>query len=273
MLSEIRRQATEGLETTDMLGRLLSRKRKQRSQAGPSLSLHEQLAQQFPDSSDDERSLICDAQPWTMTSPERMLGLQRAIDYICQFRIPGDFVECGVWRGGSMRLAAKKLLQHSDSQRKIWLYDTFAGMTPPLSADVDYRGQTAEHLLRVDRPDDPQGVWCISDLEQVQSTVFGSGYPHSQFKFIVGDVCQTLKQTAPETIALLRLDTDFYESTRMELEVLYPRLTPGGILIIDDYGHWQGCRQAVDEYFSNQSSPVYLQRVDYTCRLAVKLGI
>lgn len=235
-------------------------------------SLEERLLQQFPDSSARERELIVDAQPWTMTSPERMLALQRAIDYICQFRIPGEFVECGVWRGGSMRLAARKLLQHGDTQRQLWLYDTFSGMTPPQSADVDFRGQTAEHLLRVDRPDDPQGVWCISDLEQVQTAVYGSGYPAEKFQFIAGDVCQTLRQSAPQSIALLRLDTDFYDSTRMELEVLYPRLAPGGILIIDDYGHWQGCRQAVDEYFSKLSSPVYLQRVDYTCRLAVKLG-
>lgn len=255
------------------IGRWLGRKPKTTASSNRSELLAESLIRQFPDSTASERELICDAQPFTMTSPERMLSLSRAIDYLCHRQIFGDFVECGVWRGGSMRLAARKLLELSDSRRQLWLYDTFAGMTAPNSADVDFRGLSAEQLLRVDHPDDPQGVWCVSNLHQVQAAIRDTGYPVDQVNFVVGDVTETLVHTAPSSIALLRLDTDFYESTRMELEVLYPRLVAGGILIIDDYGHWQGCRQAVDEYFASHSQPIHLQRVDYTCRLAVKPGI
>jgi predicted O-methyltransferase YrrM len=90
-------------------------------------------------------------------------------------------------------------------------------------------------------------------------------------RFVEGDVVQSLKieSNLPESISVLRLDTDWYESTRAELEVLYPRLSPGGVLIIDDYGHWGGAKKAVDEYFRGRPKPL-LQYTDYTGRMGVK---
>ncbi len=104
----------------------------------------------------------------------------------------------------------------------------------------------------------------------VRETIDSAGYPSERVHFVRGQVEDTVPEQAPERIALLRLDTDWYESTRHELLHLYPRLASGGVLIVDDYGHWDGCRRAVDEYFSTEAEPVLLSRIDYTGRLAVK---
>jgi hypothetical protein len=109
-------------------------------------------------------------------------------------------------------------------------------------------------------------------MEEVQWTMAMSTFPNEQIRFVQGKVEETLPQTRPESIALLRLDTDWYESTRCELEFLFPLLAPGGVLIVDDYGHWQGCRQAVDDYFAATGQLIHLARMDYTGRIGIKLG-
>ncbi len=141
-----------------------------------------------------------------MTSPERIIGLVRAIDYVVRSGIRGDFVECGVWRGGSMFVAARSLIQRRAEDRhfaarQLWLYDTFEGMSEPTAADVDLQGQTAEHLLRVHSPDDRHGVWCLSRLEEVERTMAASGFPGDRVRFVQGKVEETLPQTRPESIA------------------------------------------------------------------------
>lgn len=233
------------------------------------------LASQLPDASDEELDLVLSAQANTMTSPERIVGLVRAVDYLIRAGIHGDFVECGVWRGGSMFVAARALLARKTSDRhfdtrQLWLYDTFEGMSEPTSADVDLQGQPADQLLRIHSPDDRHGVWCLSRLEEVEQTMAASGFPRERSRFVQGKVEDTLPTTHPESIALLRLDTDWYESTRCELEFLFPLLSPGGVLIIDDYGHWQGCRQAVDDYFAATGQTIHLARMDYTGRIGIK---
>jgi hypothetical protein len=100
--------------------------------------------------------------------------------------------------------------------------------------------------------------------------VLGVGYPEERIHFVPGRVEETLPQNAPKDIALLRLDTDWYASTKHELQHLYPRLVPGGVLIVDDYGYWQGARQAVDEYLSENGLALLLNRIDHTARIAVK---
>lgn len=227
------------------------------------------LRHRFPDFSVANLRIIEEVTPFTMTSPERIAALCDAVDYLNQFKIPGDVVECGVWRGGSVLAAIRKLQLQNDTQRAIWLYDTFEGMTPPTAADVDFLGQDALTLLSDTDRNDPASVWCCSQLEQVQTLLIGSGYPAEQIHFIQGAVEQTIPQHLPDQIALLRLDTDWYESTKHELIHLIPRMAPGGVLIVDDYGHWEGCRRAVDEYFENFPVPILLQRIDYTGRLAV----
>jgi O-methyltransferase len=112
-------------------------------------------------------------------------------------------------------------------------------------------------------------LWCIASLDDVRANLLSTGYPANQIHFVPGKVEQTIPKTLPERLALLRLDTDWYESTKHELEHLYPRLSNDGVLIIDDYGHWRGAREAVDEFFLRSRHPL-LHRLDYTGRLMLK---
>lgn len=227
------------------------------------------LHQQFPDAKAEDLQTIAAVRPYTMTSAERVLALCQSVRHIVDHDIPGDIVECGVWRGGSMMAALRTLRELGQTSRSIWLYDTFSGMSPPSDRDVDFIGLTAHEQLKVQRPDDPQSIWCCSTLAEVRTNIGRCGYPNERIRFVVGPVETTLQHELPEQIALLRLDTDWYESTRVELIQLFPRLAPGGVLLVDDYGHWQGCRRAVDEYFREHSVRMMLHRIDYTGRIGI----
>jgi O-methyltransferase len=206
-----------------------------------------------------------------MTSPERLWSLLGAVRHVVFTEVPGDFVECGVWRGGSVMAMAKELRALGITDRKIWLYDTFAGMTAPTSADIEAgSGITARDMLATTPVQDGDNVWCVAGRADVEANVRSTGYPFEQFTFVEGDVAQTLRENAPKEISLLRLDTDWYESTKVELEVLYPRLSVGGVCILDDYGHWQGARKAVDEYFDNLGFRPYMHPIDYSGRVMIK---
>jgi O-methyltransferase len=213
-----------------------------------------------------ERSIITAAQPFTMTSHERMASLVESTKFIVENNIEGDIVECGVWRGGSMMIIASVLMALGDTSRSLYLYDTYQGMSQPSDDDVDFAGNAAStRLLEMAQSKEN---WCEASLEDVQENLFATGYPSNKIHFIKGTVEETIPATIPQRIALLRLDTDWYESTKHELTHLYPLLNSSGILIIDDYGHWQGAKKAVDEFFKD--SQIYLHRIDYTGRLVVK---
>lgn len=109
----------------------------------------------------------------------------------------------------------------------------------------------------------------VADLQDVKRTTSLCEYPDDRIHYVVGPVKRTIPDTAPGEIALLRLDTDWYASTRRELVPLLPRLSNGGVLIIDDYGDWEGAREAVDEYLASIDTPVLLTRIDHTGRMAV----
>ena len=210
--------------------------------------------------------------PATMTSIERMYALYKAVRYVVEAGIPGDFVECGVWRGGSVMMIGATLLGLGVTDRGIHLYDTFEGMAPPTEADRDLDGHSAADLLATAQGHVKELVWALAPMDEVRANLAAIGYPADKHRFVPGKVEDTLPAANPPGIALLRLDTDWYESTRHELEQLYPLLHPGGVLIIDDYGHWQGSRQAVDEFFGQPGRPILLNRIDYTGRIAVKPG-
>jgi hypothetical protein len=211
--------------------------------------------------------LVSEVGDYTKTSPERIYALYEAVRYVERRRVPGAIVECGVWRGGSMMAAAKTLLDLRSTSRDFYLFDTFSGMTEPSSLDRDLRGASAAELL--ERSTKASNIWAYAPLDDVRRNMAATGYPIERMHFIVGRVEDTLPAGAPEQIAILRLDTDWYESTRHELRHLVPRMADGGVLIIDDYGHWQGARQAVDEYFATDGPAVLLNRVDYTGRVCV----
>jgi O-methyltransferase len=208
----------------------------------------------------------------TMTSPERLYALIQAVRHVSAAAIPGDVVECGVWRGGSMMAAALTLAECVDTKRDLYLFDTFEGMSAPTTLDVSADGQKASALLAAPRTTDAASPWCYAGIDDVRAGMRSTGYPAERVHYVQGRVEDTIPGNAPTQIALLRLDTDWYESTRHELEHLYPLLSPGGVLIIDDYGHWAGCRKAVDEYFDARGIRLLLNRVDYTGRIAIKPG-
>jgi O-methyltransferase len=225
----------------------------------------------FPQDFDEaDKDLYRRVGPYTMTTPPRVYALVRAVEYVVARGVPGAIVECGVWRGGSMMAAALTLLRLGAPERELYLYDTFAGMPPPSDVDTTRSGERADDLLA--EADDDSHIWAIASLADVREAVLSTGYPEQSIHFVEGLVEETVPATAPEEIAFLRLDTDWYSSTRHELEHLYTRLAPGGVLILDDYGHWQGARRAVDEYLTANGISLLLNRVDGTARIAVKPG-
>lgn len=220
------------------------------------------------DLSDADREIVSRVSPYTMTSLARRASLLGAVDHVVKHRLPGDIVECGVWRGGSMMLVALALMARGDTSRHLYLFDTFEGMSEPTEEDRALSGESAQEQL--DRTSRDHALWAVAGLDDVQANLWCTGYPRDKIHFVKGKVEDTIPGTIPERIALLRLDTDWYESTKHELDHLYPRLSQHGVLLIDDYGHWQGARQAVDEYFADSAEPVFLHRVDYTARLLIK---
>lgn len=239
---------------------------------GYSLVRLEGKSKEFPDIIDSkfwEFYEIC--KPFTMTSIERMYSLYCSVNYVIDNNIKGDFVECGVWRGGSSMMIALILGKRNISDRSIFLYDTFEGMSEPVDSDFSFDGFDAKELLIKGNRDKNDLIWCIADLEDVKNNLHLTGFSFDKLHFIKGKVEVTIPEFAPKSdIALLRLDTDFYESTFHELTWLFPKLVRNGVLIIDDYGHWKGCRKAVDEYIKSLNIPIFLNRIDYTGRLLIK---
>ena len=218
----------------------------------------------------DKASIIKTVSPYTMTSAERVYSLISSVDYILENNISGAIVECGVWRGGSMLSVALRLNEKKAANRDLWLYDTFEGMPAPDENDFSKRSGPAQKKFDDVKISDSASDWCRATLDDVQANIRIANYPADKIHFIKGKVEDTIPAQMPKSIALLRLDTDWYASTKHELEHLFPLLIPGGVLIIDDYGHWEGCRKAVDEYFAAQAKKPLLVRVDYTGRVAIK---
>lgn len=208
--------------------------------------------------------------PYTLTSLERMYALYNSVSYICKNQIPGDFVECGVWKGGSVMLIALTLMRLGDTRRSIYMYDTYEGMAEPTDIDVNFANITAKEKWDA-ASRDGGSTWCYSPLDDVRRNVGSTGYPKERFIFVKGKVEETIPGTMPSSVSLLRLDTDFYESTYHELLHLYPLLSTGGVLIVDDYGYWKGSKEATDRYISEQNLMLFLNRVDYAGRIAIKM--
>jgi len=216
---------------------------------------------------DEARAVIRAVRPWTMTSPEKLFALVVAVRYVVDRAIPGDIVECGVWRGGSMQAIARLLAARGVTDRELHLFDTFEGMPPPTEDDVRRGGPPAAELLAT-RPK-TANVWAIADLEDVKAGMAQVDYPPERIHYHPGLVEETIPAGAPEQIALLRLDTDWYASTKHELDHLYDRVPSGGVVIIDDYDYWDGSRKAVDEFIAQTGARLLLVPMA-SGRIAVK---
>lgn len=203
---------------------------------------------------------------YTMTSAERINALIEATKYIIRGKIDGAFVECGVWKGGSV-MAMALTLKEMGEEREIYLYDTFSGMSAP--SDVD--GEIALEMFSKSRTSEDSSDWLLSPIEEVEKNIFETGYPKEKYHLIKGRVEDTIPEQIPQQIALLRLDTTLYESTKHELIHLFPLLSPKGVIILDDYGRWQGAKKAVDEYIAENKLCVLLNRIDSQGRIAIKM--
>ena len=218
-----------------------------------------------PDFGQQDVEIVLKVRDFSMSTPERIFCLMRAVEYVCANKIPGSIVECGVWRGGSMMTVALTLMRAGLTDRDLFLFDTFQGMTQPSDADGEWekqmwsKNQTATH-----------NKWAFSPIDEVKGNMGGTGYPPDRIHYVVGKVEETIPDSAPESISILRLDTDWYESTKHELIHLYPRMSRGGVLIIDDYGAFQGARKAVDEFVQENGLCLLLNRIDRDSRIAVK---
>jgi O-methyltransferase len=219
-----------------------------------------------PDCDPRTAAIIDRVQAYTLTPPARLMALCEGIRNLDRNGVPGAIVECGVWRGGSMMAAALTLLELGNTDREIWLYDTFTKMPEfgehdALASGHDL-GQVYEQI-----GDDP--IYEIYSEERIRKLMVSTGYPEGKLRLIKGMVEDTIPAQAPGQIALCRLDTDFYESTRHELEQLYPRVSRGGLVIVDDYGEFLGARKAVDEFIARLDPVPLLHRVDFSCRQLV----
>ena len=219
------------------------------------------------DYDDDLAATITRVRRHTMTSHQRLAALIDGVEHVVRAEVPGAVVECGVWKGGSMMAAALTLARLGATDRELYLFDTFeAGMTEPTHEDEDsaYDGYSLRAMWN------RRKNWIGVPVEEVRGGIASTGYPMDRVHLVEGPVESTLPDRAPERIALLRLDTDWYASTKHELEHLYPRLESGGLLVLDDYGHYAGARRAVDEYLAALEPTLFLHRIDYTGRIAVK---
>ncbi len=217
-----------------------------------------------------ELDIIKSISNFSMSTPANHWAIIQSIKHISKNNIDGDFVECGVWKGGNIILF-KLIADQQQLNKKIYAFDTFEGMPEPGRMDFDLKNIDAKKTFNKYKDKDIK--WCYSTLDEVKSNIKSFDKNYIDFySFIKGKVEETLndEKNLPNKISLLRLDTDFFESTKKELEILFPKLVSGGVLIIDDYGHWKGAKRAVDEYFELEKNFLWLHRIDYASRLLIK---
>ena len=241
----------------------------------------------FPiEMNDIQKKIIRSSEKYSMTGRIRMSLLIKIIEHINTNNMPGDIVECGVWKGGNL-ICSQKYLDYLKIEKKVIGFDTFEGMTEQSEFDVQIKqlkinhknnieyiteNKIAKNMMKLTDKHKFEGknIWAYCSIEDVQKNIKKEVNNNNKIRLIKGPVEKTLlnNENLPDKISLLRLDTDFYESTKIELEILYPKVIKGGFLIIDDYGHWKGSRKAVDEYFKN--SLPFIHFIDESCRLIVK---
>lgn len=215
----------------------------------------------------EEYEIIKLGMQYSMASWERLYANLNSIKYLIKAEIEGSIVECGVWRGGSMLTMLKTLKQFSATNRDVYLYDTFTGMSAPSKEDGNFAHEKFKEL----QTGVEESNWCYADLNVVKSTIKLVDYPQEKIHFVKGKIEDTVPNTMPDRISLLRLDMDWHDPTLHALTYLYPKVEPGGVIILDDYGHWEGCKLAVDRFFEEMNINILLNRIDYTGRIGIKI--
>ncbi len=214
----------------------------------------------FPDIKDETFwRVFKKCEPYSMIGVDAFYNIFKSVEYITKNKLAGDFVECGVFLGGAAMAVAEFLAYFEGIKRKIFLYDTFEGF-PDNTKDYDVRGNE----VKFHRHENFRDV--------VERNLASCEYDLEQFEIIPGCVEDTLAVASnlPERISYLRLDTDYYESTKVEFHVLYPRLVARGICTIDDYGTFQGAQRATDEYLAECDYFPMTFRINSGVRVLVK---
>ncbi len=187
---------------------------------------------------------------YTMVGHRRLENVQRCVEEVLKNKVPGDFIEAGIWRGGTVIFMRALLKVHGVTDRTIWVADSFEGLPPPTSK-TDGSDLSGVDYLKV-------------SLEKVKSNFERFDLLDNQVQFLKGWFCDTLPKAPIDQLAILRLDGDLYSSTMDSLRNLYHRVSPGGYVIVDDYFAWHGCRRAVDEFLKENNLNVDIQQVDWT---------
>lgn len=203
---------------------------------------------------------------YTMTKYDRSIVLSNLVKHMEDRSIPGALVECGVWRGGSSGIMALSNLRWGRVRRPLVLFDTWGDWPNPTEDDTRQWAELVEgRLVKADNTGAYEA--CRHLLEEVV------GYPAEAIVYHRGLFEMTLPMAGRMgSIAVLRLDCDWYDSVRLCLEHLAPLVSPGGVVLIDDYGYCEGARKAVDEYIAAHTPTVFLHYVDYTCRYFMMPG-
>lgn len=205
-----------------------------------------------------ELGLDWPAEAETMIGMQRLTSLQDCVEQILLDDIPGDLIECGVWRGGACILMRAVLAAHGDTTRRVWLADSFEGV--PRSDPSTYQ---ADKGIRLERYASILGV----PEKAVRANFERYGLLDDQVCFLPGLFKDTLHDAPIDQIAVLRLDGDLYESTIQALDALYPRLSPGGYCIIDDYRAIEACERAVTDYRTAHGISAEVTEIDGTAVL------
>jgi hypothetical protein len=192
----------------------------------------------------------------TMGSTIQQYTMWQVANHVEDAGLTGAIAEFGVWRGG-MSMIGARVLSERNSTRNVYLFDTFEGMTAPSSLDRElFSDQSADELLKLEsknlRKKDSYNTWCIADFDDVTAGMKTTGIRESQYHLIQGDVLQTVPKNLPQSLAVCRIDTDWYESTAHIIENCWDLIVPGGVLILDDYDMWTGARKAVDDFFESR---------------------
>jgi hypothetical protein len=201
-----------------------------------------------------EKKLTKVVQPYTLLSPERAQNLYRLARRIERERVPGDVIECGVCNGGSAALLASSATR-SRLKRTVWLLDSFQGMPDITPEDgVAFGGRTAESHVGQE----------VGDIDRVKEVLRQVGADMNRVRILPGWFRDTFASVTATQIAILNIDADWYQSVKLCLDTFYDRVVAGGFVSFDDYGHWPGCRKAVDEFFEKRKLLYELVQVDYT---------
>lgn len=208
----------------------------------------------------------------SMVTVAGLCATLKAAKYVAENQIDGDFVECGVWKGGNALIAAE-IFRRYGLDKKVYLFDTFMGMTEPSGDDRAIADNKPAINKYKTEQRQTHNNWCYSPIEEVRANFAKRDMLSKSTVFVQGPVEETLLVTSnvPAKISILRLDTDWYESTKIELETLYPKISLGGCLIIDDYGFWSGSRKATDEYLQQLHPRPLLNVTDASRRIAIKV--